>query len=358
MAIYHYFGIPFGLDGDIAPIPDSSQPDGSVSFDRGYGPDYSLDPDAVGVLYPERDKMNWLFYAITDALRMFQLEGFPDWDASINYKKNSWVRYSDDNVYFSLVADNLGNLPTDPTKWTMFSQVAAVSFITGDTIIWESSVLRTGGWVWANGTTVGSGASGATGRANADTQDLFTLIWSSFPNTQRTIQNSDGSPGTRGVSAAADFAANKRIPVADMRGRVPAGADNMGGSTAAGRLTNTPTGGADGSQIGNAGGAQGVALTSTQNATHNHSASGIGISVTGTPTAQIPLYDTSDPDIPPGRKIVVGFGDVVYPVHNTYSASLSGSFSFAVTGSTGNSGSGASHNNVQPTYVCNWVTKL
>lgn len=59
----------------------------------------------------------------------------------------------------------------------------------------------------------------------------------------------------------------------DLRGRVIAGLDNMGGS-AAGRLTNSGTGNPDinGSVLGAAGGTDRLALTEAQMPSHTHSA--------------------------------------------------------------------------------------
>lgn len=81
------------------------------------------------------------------------------------------------------------------------------------------------GWIKENGGTIGSATSGATTRANADTQALFTLLWSQFNNTRLPIQTSSGAAGTRGASAAADFAANKRMPLFDSRTRFLRGSD-------------------------------------------------------------------------------------------------------------------------------------
>lgn len=81
------------------------------------------------------------------------------------------------------------------------------------------------GWVKASGS-IGNASSGATTRANADTEDLFTLWWNDFSNTILPIQDSAGAPSTRGASAAADFAANKRLPVFDIRGLVRRGWDD------------------------------------------------------------------------------------------------------------------------------------
>lgn len=82
------------------------------------------------------------------------------------------------------------------------------------------------GWVKENGGTIGSAASGATTRANADTEPLFTLMWEQFNNTVLPIQTSGGVATTRGASAAADFAANKRMPLFDSRSRFHRGADD------------------------------------------------------------------------------------------------------------------------------------
>lgn len=89
------------------------------------------------------------------------------------------------------------------------------------------------GWIKENGGTIGSVASGATTRANADTEDLFTLLWEQFNNTILPIQNSAGVATTRGATAAADFAANKRMPLFDSRSRFHRGADDgLGFNTA------------------------------------------------------------------------------------------------------------------------------
>lgn len=69
------------------------------------------------------------------------------------------------------------------------------------------------GWVNLNGGTVGNASSNATLRANTDTQNLFVLIWTVTANSDLPIYNSNGSAGSRGASAAADWAANKAISV-------------------------------------------------------------------------------------------------------------------------------------------------
>jgi hypothetical protein len=99
-------------------------------------------------------------------------------------------------------------------------------FQTGD-IMWQPVQGTRSGWVRANGRTIGSSSSGATERANADTETLFLFFWNNFSNTSCPVS------GGRGGSAAADWAANKTIGLVDMRGRTSYGLDTMG-NTAAG----------------------------------------------------------------------------------------------------------------------------
>lgn len=95
--------------------------------------------------------------------------------------------------------------------------VEARAFVTGMILPWEFSTAPDG-FVLLQGGTIGSASSGATARAHADTEALFTLIWESYDNTARPIQDDSGAPSTRGGSAAEDFAANKRLPLANELG--------------------------------------------------------------------------------------------------------------------------------------------
>jgi hypothetical protein len=77
------------------------------------------------------------------------------------------------------------------------------------------------GYVRMNGRTIGSASSGATERANADTQSLFEELWT-FDNI--------AVPAGRGASAAADFAANKSLTLPNCQGASLFGMPNMGGT--------------------------------------------------------------------------------------------------------------------------------
>jgi microcystin-dependent protein len=103
----------------------------------------------------------------------------------------------------------------------------------------------------------------------------------------------------------------------DLRGRVIAGQDDMGG-TSANRLTDQ-TDGVDGDTLGDTGGAETHTLTTAQMPAHTHSTTGSSNGGAG-----YYLLDGADNGAPQ---------------------------------TTGSTGGGGAHNNVQPTIILNWVVK-
>jgi hypothetical protein len=123
-------------------------------------------------------------------------------------------------------------------------------FSTGDIKARLSAEILTG-WVLLNGTTIGSASSGATQRANADTQNLFVYLWQNCPNAHCPVA------GGRGVSGISDFSANKTIALPDMRSKSFVGRDCMGASCAGLLLaSNISSGGTDTVDTPGAGGGQ------------------------------------------------------------------------------------------------------
>jgi hypothetical protein len=162
-------------------------------------------------------------------------------------------------------------------------------FQTGD-IMWQPVDGTRSGFVRANARTIGSSSSGATERANADTETLFLFLWNNFSNSLCPVSTG------RGGSAAADWAANKTIATLDMRGRLPYGMDTMGNSAASIVAGATSAGGAFGQEekaIAQAN-LPNVTFTDALTMAHTHSVSVSG--TTGTQSASHTHSGTTSSD--------------------------------------------------------------
>lgn len=143
----------------------------------------------------------------------------------------------------------------------LIDALTAASLPTGFTSPYVGTTAPSG-FVLLDGKTIGDGSSGGTERANADCEDLFTLLWESMADAEAPVI------GGRGASAAADWAAHKPITLPDARGRVIAAKDNLGGS-AASRLTAAGSG-ITASTLGTSGGTETHTLTAAETAAHTH----------------------------------------------------------------------------------------
>ena len=83
------------------------------------------------------------------------------------------------------------------------------------------------GWVPANNGTIGSASSNATTRANIDTFQLFSTLWTLFSpyvtsttNPIAQMFNSAGSPVAYGANAWQDFIANNQLAITTQMGEV------------------------------------------------------------------------------------------------------------------------------------------
>ncbi len=85
-------------------------------------------------------------------------------------------------------------------------------FTTGDAKL-TMKVTADTGWVFMNDGSIGDPLSGANNRANDDCNALFNLIWAVVPDAWAPVS------GGRGVSAAADWTAHKRIILPRNAGR-------------------------------------------------------------------------------------------------------------------------------------------
>lgn len=127
--------------------------------------------------------------------------------------------------------------------------------------------------------------------------------------------------------------------VPDARGRVSAGKDDMGGSSA-NRLTNQ-SGGVNGDTLGGTGGAETHALTSAENGAHQHKMFA--------PTAN------NSQTRPSASDYVTVEGSAANDSAYIMTESASSGTEAPTLGLTESVGSGSAHNNVQPTIIFNKI---
>jgi microcystin-dependent protein len=167
----------------------------------------------------------------------------------------------------------------------------------------------------------------------------FAALW-----TQAQIEITNGNVFFNNGDGSTSFG----IP--DMRGRVPAGWDSMGG-TAAGRLT-TAGSGVNGAVLGSVGGLQGVTLNASQ------------IPTIGAVNNSAPAYNLSNgptsggvTDIGVGGETTPGGGFGFNTVSSEGNVGVTGTITIGVdTISTLSTNTGGlAHPNVQPTFICNYL---
>jgi len=83
---------------------------------------------------------------------------------------------------------------------------------TGD-VKFTIKIVADPGWILLNDGTIGPSGSGATTRANDDTEALYTLVWDNISDTHAPVA------GGRGVDAEADWAAGKLLTLPKALGR-------------------------------------------------------------------------------------------------------------------------------------------
>ena len=201
------------------------------------------------------------------------------------------------------------------------------------------------GFVRANGRTIGNAASGATERANPDTQALWIFLYTADPNLAV-------SGGRTGV-ALNDYNANKQLTLPDGRGRVFAGLDDMG-SSVAGRLT-AAFFGVVGTTLGAVGGLESNLLGIPQIPAHQHDVFLREVAHTHTHNAAQNNNSSGTPG-PFSTPSVLGAAA-------TINAVLTGITVGSVNGVANDNkvaatGGGLAHANVQPTMLLTYYIKL
>jgi microcystin-dependent protein len=217
----------------------------------------------------------------------------------------------------TLTATSITTSVVDASSITVTGNVSAAEYygdgsnLTG--IIIPSGSVPSGSIFPYAGITVPSGYLFCYGQAisRSTYSDLFSAIGTTY--------------------GSGDFTTTFNLP--DLRGRVVAGQDDMGGSSA-NRLTGA-SGGVNGDTLGAAGGDEGHQLTEAELAAHTHSA--------GSYQTTIPTFANEE-----------GSEQVLQRNTGVNQAAFT---SYALTGSSGSTGSNAEHNNVQPTFILNYIIK-
>lgn len=249
------------------------------------------------------------------------------------------IRLEDKNGVTQVVADGIlvvgassgggGGSPVDPTT----------IIATGDMkLVYGTGILA--GFVRGNGRSIGSATSGASERANSDTQALFQYLWGADPN----LAVSTG----RGVSAAADWAANKQLSLPDFRGRAIACLDDMGNSPALRLVTSF---GANATVLGSAGNS-----TETETLTVGNMPASIPVTVSGMVTVSVGGNVPTTTGVWNNRVVTSGGGDP-YP-SPTAAVGNASSFSGSNTLTGTASGSATPVAVVQPTMLVTTYIKL
>jgi microcystin-dependent protein len=243
---------------------------------------------------------------------------------------NGVVQFDEGNILALGVGGGTITTPSTPD---------AAILTTGD-VLWRPVNTTKTGWVRLNGRTMGSATSGASERANADTQSLFEYLWANFSDTLCPV-----SAG-RGGSAAADFGANKTITLLDMRGRSAFGTDDMGNSVFGWFSSYSFFAAGNGTTGGAKGGGSVVQLATANLPAHSHTITDPGHAHTLSPTASW-FRQTGGVNVPQTSPSLNVNIDTLSVVSNTT----------GITG-TNNAGSDTPHDNMSPFMLGTWYMRL
>jgi hypothetical protein len=232
-------GVPY-----LRSIPSASQigtQNCAASLNDGFPP-LTFVPASAGGCPPFGQDFNGVLKQITQAAQWQQAGGPIFYDSAFSTSVNGYPKGA---ILSSAVTPGTQWLSTADNNTTNPDSSAAAGWIQNPTQILIGTPLQSltatvpPGYVSANGLTIGDASSNATNRANADTQFLFSSVWAACPNTQCPIFTSGGAGSSRGVSAAADYAAHKALAVQNMNAAALMGADSQSGTTTS-LLVNVP----------------------------------------------------------------------------------------------------------------------
>lgn len=202
-------------------------------------------------------------------------------------------------------------LKTDGSGQLSFADVAASAFNSGMLVTYAGATAPTG-WLLCHG----------QGIDTTTYADLFAVVGYTYGGSGSTFN------------------------VPDLRGRVVAGKDDMGG-TSADRLTNQ-SGGLNGDSLGAAGGSETHTLSEAQLPAHRHFVAA-SVSV-GSASSSVASVNSTTQVARTYQSPYGGGGEI-------FSMQLSRTNDDADVGRSSSVGSGSAHNNIQPTFILNYIIK-
>lgn len=205
-----FFKYQFAVSGTFVEIPETTQPNGSVSYQQGYSSNYTLpfgsNPNALPVDMPS---FNGILYDITGALQQWQTQCVPDFITSSDnggspypYPIFSLVRFdpgTGPQLYINTVANNV-TTPTDPS-WSIFTTGSGLALPAGSSLPFNGGVLPAG-FLLEDGTVYNI----------INYPNLFAAIGNTFggdgistfavPNSARRVLMGSGGTGTSVIGNA------------------------------------------------------------------------------------------------------------------------------------------------------------
>lgn len=359
------FAIPFANSAGSAyvrSIPTTSQigtQNCAASLTDGFPP-LTFVPASAGGCPPFGQDFNGILKQLSQWSQWTQAGGPVYFDSGFaaaigGYPKGAMIQSAvvPGNLWLSTADDNSTNPDAGGAGW-----VQAPGQVPIGTPVQSLSAAVPTGYVSANGLTIGNASSNATNRANADTQLLFSFVWSACPNAQCAIFTSTGAVSTRGATAADDYAANKALAVQNMNGLGLMGADSQSGTTSA-FLTGVPATIGTRTVPGSILGENLHALVTGELAAHTHSITDPGH-----------LHGITDPGHFHGYVAVQNVGSVnsgtggatnLNQQTTSTTTKVTGiTINVASTGitATNSTGSGTGHNTVERSIIVWWNLKL
>ncbi len=205
-----FFIYPWAIAGDkTPPIPNPTQPDGSVSYQAGFTSDYQLvygvDPNAKAI---PRTAFNNLMYEITLNIQQYQTNGTPNFITSADnggspypYPLYALVRFDDGSgvqLFVSLVSNNTTD-PTNTTNWAVFS---ADGFQPGDSKDYCGATIPPGRWLAQDGTVYNIVDYPLLAAAIGNLWGGDGITTFAVPNAQRRVMMGSGGSGSATIGNA------------------------------------------------------------------------------------------------------------------------------------------------------------